>query len=73
VVVMVAVDITFAVDLVDGEGWASGDGGLSSVNGDDVNDVGNGGVALDFPYRENKVQDVAAAVKIFFGLFLTFF
>jgi len=50
------------------------------VNGDDVNDVGDGGGAFDghifcsvdgwvFPYRENKVQDVAAAVKIFLDFF----
>jgi len=54
------------------------------VNGDDVNDVGDGGGAFDghifcsvdgwvFPYRENKVQVERAAVKIFLGLFLTFF
>ena len=54
------------------------------VNGDDIDDVGDGGVAFDghgivyfirfdggrFPYRENKVQVERAAVKIFLGLFL---
>jgi hypothetical protein len=55
-----------------------------AVNGDDVNDVGDGGGAFDghifcsvdgwvFPYRENKVQVFAADVKKNLALFITFF
>ena len=54
------------------------------VNGDDVNDVGDGGVALDGHIFQsvdgddslidvNKVQANAAAVKKNLALFLTFF
>jgi hypothetical protein len=47
VVLTVAVDVTFAVDLVDGEGGTGGNDGLGSVKGDDVHNVGDGGGAFD--------------------------